>query len=323
MNLSRQWTALLLSAWVSFASLAGAQSFGDASPAERIAPLKGPLPFVDISGVIRADLRRSTVERVLGQPREGGDSSLLHYPEQGLTFGLVESSAAAEAPVSWMRVEAPASAETFGGLRVGLAQAAAIEMIQQDYHVVERSFGTGAATLSPSDSLYKVRATDREQRTKREVEVIFGDGAVKSMRFTTLSTDSAQPHRARSKLPVQYQVIAVAAAAMALLAILSGRSIVSRRSLSPRPPSPRAGPWGAALVAIGMAIAALSWMSVREIEGWARVLAIAGFSLALLFGLVGLSIMTRSSSSAWSWPAKGLLTFLVLALLADRAGWFH
>jgi hypothetical protein len=316
----RRLLAPPLLAWACLVPCASAQVAAGASPAALTVPAPDALPFVDISGVVRADLRRSAVEQVLGPPRESPDRLLLSYPEQGLSFSLAIGDAGSKAPVRWMTVSAPSRAETFGGLRIGLAQAAAVELIQQDYHVILRTEDGGSANRPAAQRLQSLRVTDRARSTNREVEVHFAGGQVARMVFTT---QNPEPFRSasRARLSPQHQVIAAVGTALALVAIFSGRSIVSWRTLRPRPASDRSGPWGAAVLLAGAVVAWQSWASLRDGQGWGNMLGVVGFVAALGLGLLGLCLMAQSSARLWAWPAKGLLALLVLAQLAEAMGW--
>jgi len=293
-----------------------AMAQGGGAPAAASGPTY--LPFVDASGVVSQDLRRSAVVRALGAP-PGADvkGSSLHYPQLGLTFVQQAEDTSRDAPVLWMQARAPSDAQTFGGLRVGLPQAMAVEILERDYKPLSRT--VGPARNSP---LLAMRVTDREQRTKRELEVQFEGGQVSGLRFGTHAPPKPRDATRRTlfEMPPHLAVIAVVAGLSALVAtFLADRAGVRRRRW--RIPGHIAGPLGAALLVGGIVAFWASLGGLREGDPYGRMINLVGLAIGLAVGFVGVGIMAASNSRLFAWPAKAALALMIVAILLDQTGW--
>lgn len=286
------------------------------------APQPAYLPFVEASGMVTTNLRRSVVVRTLGPPSAGGPPSLLRYPQLGLSFAMPGDTPPGERwgsdpPVLWMQVLAPSRAQTFGGLQVGQSQALAMEALTRDYKVLARTMS--AVTGAPPIGL---RVTDLEQRSKRELEVRFEGGVVTSLQFNTHDPAKARDPTRRTlfQLPPHLVIIALAVTALSLVStFLAEKAGVRRRW---RFPGRVAGPLGLAVFAVGGVALVISVLWLRDGDAVTRFAGLLGLTLAGGAGLVGLSLMAQSGSRAYAWPAKAGLALVIVAVLLNQTGWF-
>lgn len=269
------------------------------------------LPFVDGSGVVSQNLRRSTVVRALGQPQVNSKTPSLDYPGLGLSFVLPVDDAGKDAQVLWMRVRAPSGAQTFGGLGIGLPQAMAMEILERDYQVASR----------PALPENWLRVTDRERRTKRELEVRFEGGRVSQLTFTTHDPATARGPGRRTlfEMPPHLALIAVLAGLSALVATFLANRAGARRRW--RIPGHVAGPLGAAVLVGGIVAFWASLGGLREGDPYGRMINLVGLAVGLAAGFFGIGIMAMSSSRLYAWPAKAALALVIVAILLDQAGW--
>jgi len=293
---------------------------GAAALAQAAAVDPAYLPFVDASGVVSQDLRRSAVEKALGPPPAApapAASPSLRYPHLGLAFTLPAGDAGRDPPVLWMQAHAPSSAQTFGGLRVGLAQSMAVEILERDYRLVSKTVGP-----ERNAPLLAMRVTDREQRTKRELEVQFEGGQVTQLQFVTHAPPKARDATRRTlfQLPTHLVIVALAATATSLVATFIAERAGWRRRW--RFPGRLAGPVGLVVLGIGLVALLVSLGWLRDSDPVTRFTGLIGLAFAGGAGLVGLSVMAQSDSRAFSWTAKGGLTLVIIAILLNQTGWF-
>jgi hypothetical protein len=289
-----------------------------------IAAQPGYLPFVDASGVVSQNLRRSVVVKTLGPPQGDVKVLLLHYPQLGLSFALPSEGAqnehwGSDPPVLWMQVTPPSRAQTLGGLQIGQPQALAVEILTRDYKVTTKVMGPGPG---PGTNVVAMRATDRDQRTKRELEVRFEGGAVSGLSFFTHDPAKARDRTRRtlSELPPRLAIIAVAAGLSALVATFMANRAGARRRW--RLPGHIAGPLGAALLVAGLVAFWMNLSGLREGDPYGRMVNLVGLIFGFGFGFLGLGVMAQSDSRLFAWPARAALALLIVALLLDQAGWF-
>lgn len=280
------------------------------------------LPFVDSSGLVSQNLRRSTVVKALGPPQGDAKGPLLRYPHLGLSFALPNDGDknqrwGSDPAVLWMQVMPPSNAQTFGGLQLGQPQAAAAEALARDYKLTATVMGprSGAPPIA-------MRVTDRDQRTKRELEVRFEGGVVSGLTFVTHDPTKARDptRRTLSQMPPHLTVIAIVAGLAALAAtFLADRTGVRRRW---RIPGSLAGPLGAALLVVGLVIFGLSFGGLREGDPYGRMASLMALIFGFGLGFIGVGIMAQSDSRLFAWPARAALALFIVATLLERTGWF-
>lgn len=287
-------------------------------------PAAGPtyLPFVDASGVVSQNLRRSTVVKALGPPQGDAKGPLLRYPQLGLSFALPNDGDknqrwGSDPAVLWMQVMPPSNAQTFGGLHLGQPQAAAAEALARDYKLTATVMGprSGAPPIA-------MRVTDRDQRTKRELDVRFEGGVVSGLTFVTHDpTKTRDPtRRTLSQVPTHLMIIAIVVGLAALAAdFLADRAGVRRRW---RIPGRVAGPLGAALLVVGLGIFGLSFGGLHEGDPYGRMGSFMGLLLGFSLAFLGVGIMSQSDSRWLAWPARGAMALFIIAVLLEKTGWF-
>ncbi len=280
------------------------------------------LPFVDASGVVSQNLRRSAVVKALGPPQPDTKVPLLRYPHLGLSFALPNGGASNQGwgrdpPILWMQVAHPSRAQTFGGLQIGQPQALAAEILTRDYKLTTRVMGPG-----PGTTPIAMRVTDRDQRTKRELEVSFDGGAVSGLRFVTHDPAKARDPTRRTlfEVPPHLAIAAVVAGLAALVMTFMADRAGARRRW--RIPGAIAGPLGAALLVVGLMAAGLSFGGLREGDPYGRMLNLMGVLFGIAFSFLGVGVMAQSDSRLFAWPAKAALALFIVATLLDKTGWF-
>jgi hypothetical protein len=279
------------------------------------------LPFVDASGVVSQNLRRSAVLKALGPPPQPDPKvPLLRYPHLGLSFALPNVGAGNEGwgrdpSVLWMQVAPPSRAQTFGGLQVGQPQALATEILMRDYKLTTKVMGPrqGMAPVA-------MRVTDRDQRTKRELEVSFEGGVVSGLRFVTHDPAKARDPTRRTlfEMPPHLAIAAIVAGLAALVMTFMADRAAARRRW--RIPGAIAGPLGAALLVVGLVAVGLSFGGLREGDPYGRMGNLLGVIFGFGFGFLGVVVMAQSSSRLFAWPARAVLALAIIATLLGQTG---
>ncbi len=276
-----------------------------------------PLPFVDDSGLVRAELRYSDVVRQLGvspvsridvgpgERREDGDH-LFEYPAPGLAFTIrADERKAADPRVASMRVTAPAAGRTAQGLAVGQPEAEARALLRQRYRVLRDEAGVLAAG-------------DATGATRRVVVAEFQRGAVSALSFDT-SDPPAPPSRLWRAVKAAFGVVLW----LATLIVVGSVAWLLRRFFERRVVGPPGGGSPVlhglatviglgALLAIGVGVVILREGGYGGLAG----LVIAAGGLAGL--LVALVLLTRSRSRSVSVVATVALVGALLASVLEK-----